>query len=413
MWRTVLAVTALAAAVLMPALSAAGAQAAGSVYVTNVSDESISQYGIGAGGVLSPLSPPMVTAGHPSGPTSIVVSPDGRSAYATCNVATFHSTICQFTVDSRTGALSPKTPATVAGGNFPFRIAISPDGKNVYVANNDDLAVSNVSQYSADPKDGTLSPKAPATVPAGVSPDGLVVNPDGTSAYVVNNGDNTVSQYSVNPVSGALSPKSPATVATGTTPNEIAVTPDGRSVYVSNANDNTVSQYEVGSDGALTPKTPSTVPTGDQPLGVTVSPNGKSAYVADSLAGAVSEYDVRADGTLTAKAPESVPTGHPPFGPVLIAVSLDGRSAYVTNFSVQTVTQFSINPLTGVLSLKSPPDVATGFIPEGIAAGPLPRVPTIKDQCKNGGWRNFGAFKNQGDCVSFVATKGKNPPSGP
>jgi hypothetical protein len=38
--------------------------------------------------------------------------------------------------------------------------------------------------------------------------------------------------------------------------------------------------------------------------------------------------------------------------------------------------------------------------------------PTAKDQCKNGGWRNFPGFKNQGDCVSYVATKGKNQPSG-
>ena len=38
--------------------------------------------------------------------------------------------------------------------------------------------------------------------------------------------------------------------------------------------------------------------------------------------------------------------------------------------------------------------------------------PTSMDQCKNGGWRNFPGFKNQGDCVSFVATGGKNPPAG-
>lgn len=39
--------------------------------------------------------------------------------------------------------------------------------------------------------------------------------------------------------------------------------------------------------------------------------------------------------------------------------------------------------------------------------------PTTKDQCKNGGFRDFGtAFKNQGDCVSFVATHTKNPPAG-
>ena len=42
-----------------------------------------------------------------------------------------------------------------------------------------------------------------------------------------------------------------------------------------------------------------------------------------------------------------------------------------------------------------------------------PPLPTSTDQCKNGGWQTYGVFKNQGDCVSFVATKGKNQPSGP
>jgi hypothetical protein len=36
--------------------------------------------------------------------------------------------------------------------------------------------------------------------------------------------------------------------------------------------------------------------------------------------------------------------------------------------------------------------------------------PISKDQCKHGGWRSFGVFKNQGDCVSFVATGGNKPP---
>ena len=37
-------------------------------------------------------------------------------------------------------------------------------------------------------------------------------------------------------------------------------------------------------------------------------------------------------------------------------------------------------------------------------------LPTSKEQCKGGGgWQNFGAtFKNQGQCVSFVATGGKH-----
>jgi FG-GAP-like repeat len=38
-------------------------------------------------------------------------------------------------------------------------------------------------------------------------------------------------------------------------------------------------------------------------------------------------------------------------------------------------------------------------------------LPTSKEECKSGGWRRFGVFNNQGDCVSFVATGGKNPPA--
>ena len=46
-------------------------------------------------------------------------------------------------------------------------------------------------------------------------------------------------------------------------------------------------------------------------------------------------------------------------------------------------------------------------VPEATSA------PTTKDDCKNGGWQNFNPpFKNQGDCVSWVATKGKNAPNG-
>lgn len=37
-------------------------------------------------------------------------------------------------------------------------------------------------------------------------------------------------------------------------------------------------------------------------------------------------------------------------------------------------------------------------------------LPTTKDQCKGGGWEIYGVFKNQGDCVSYVATNGKNSP---
>jgi hypothetical protein len=38
-------------------------------------------------------------------------------------------------------------------------------------------------------------------------------------------------------------------------------------------------------------------------------------------------------------------------------------------------------------------------------------APNNKAQCKNGGWKTYGVFRNQGDCVSFVASGGKNQPA--
>ena len=32
--------------------------------------------------------------------------------------------------------------------------------------------------------------------------------------------------------------------------------------------------------------------------------------------------------------------------------------------------------------------------------------------CKKGAWEDWGVFKNQGDCVSYIATNGRNAPAG-
>jgi hypothetical protein len=38
-------------------------------------------------------------------------------------------------------------------------------------------------------------------------------------------------------------------------------------------------------------------------------------------------------------------------------------------------------------------------------------LPTTKEDCKQDGWQYYGEFKNQGDCVSYVATNGANGPA--
>ena len=86
-----------------------------------------------------------------------------------------------------------------------------------------------------------------------------------------------------------------------------------------------------------------------------------------------------------------------------IAVDAEG-SAYVTGRTDST--NF---PTTAGAAQTTNAGLGDAFVAKFEFVVPLP---TSTDQCKNGGWKTFGVFKNQGDCVSFVATKGKNPPSG-
>ena len=208
--------------------AAAPARADPFAYVTNFLGSSVSQYDIGAGGLLAPLSP--ATVATTGGKFGVAVSPDGRSVYVTGS-----DSVSQFDVGAG-GALSPKSPATVASGVDPEGIAVSPDGQSAYVAN---VSSDSVSQYDVG-AGGALSPKNPATVAAGAFSTQVAVSPDGGSAYVTNFFGDSVSQYGIG-AGGLLAPLSPATVATGSTPpgvasapRGVAVSPDGGSVYVAN-----------------------------------------------------------------------------------------------------------------------------------------------------------------------------------
>jgi uncharacterized repeat protein (TIGR03803 family) len=66
------------------------------------------------------------------------------------------------------------------------------------------------------------------------------------------------------------------------------------------------------------------------------------------------------------------------------------------------------NPVGGLLQATDGNFYGTtvGGVPGGtvFTIAPLPPPPTNKDQCKNGGWKIYLIFKNQGDCIQFVNT---------
>jgi DNA-binding beta-propeller fold protein YncE len=121
------------------------------------------------------MSPPTVSTNTGSGshPFGIVVSPDGKSVYATDFTS---NVVLQYDRSATTGALTFKTTPKIAAGSTPWGLTVSPDSKSVYVANQ---GASSVLQYDVNATTGALSPKTVASVPlgAGVFPVGIAVTP--------------------------------------------------------------------------------------------------------------------------------------------------------------------------------------------------------------------------------------------
>jgi len=369
-WQVALLSVALALVWAAPA-------AASDVYVANGGSGTVSQFDVGFSGALSPKNPATVLAG--ATPQGVAVSPDGNSVYvANLTLAPVKGTVSQYSVGAF-GGLVPKSPAMVGAGVGPFEIAVSPDGRSVYVT---DSNSNHVSQYDVG-VGGALAPKSPKSfVSAGQSPGGVAVSPDGRSVYVTNVGASTVSQYDVG-AGGALAHKKPATVAAGSGPFDVAVSPDGTSVYVTNLGSSNIRQYNVGAGGTLVPKSPATVSSASATVGIAVSPDGTSVYVTNE-GSVVSQYHVGLGGGLVPMSPPTVPAGN---SPDKVAVSPNApHNVYVTNGNSNDVSQYDVGT-GGALAPKSPATVPVGTSPFGLAVRPTlatpppppPQPPTIAD----------------------------------
>lgn len=138
----------------------------------------------------------------------MVVSPDGDYLY-------FANDGADDDVIAVNTALFYPQHAYYAGGPA-WGLALSPDGRRLYVTNSDEDGILTVLDLA------TLDRTA---VPVGEDPFGVVVSPDGKFVYTANSGDGTVS------VIDASTNKVVTTVFVGYYLRWLAVSPDGTAVY--------------------------------------------------------------------------------------------------------------------------------------------------------------------------------------
>ena len=334
--RAALLVAALASA-LGPLAADADARALHSLgFRACIEDAGLDGCGIGTANEIPRLN----------GARGVAVSPDGRSVYVASST---DDSVSRFD-RAADGTLTPAgcfedagldgcgtgTTNETPGLNGASAVAVSPDGRSVYVTAVNDHSVVRFDRAA----DGALTPVgcfedagqsgcgagAAADVPGLNGARGIAISPDGTSVYV---GSSTVDAAIVRFIrapSGALTPAGCIEDAgldgcgVGTA-NEtpgldgirgVAVSPDGTSVYVASFADSAIVRFDRAPDGALTP-VGCFEATGDGcgagaandvaglqgAFGLAVSPDGASVYVGTLTGNTLLRFDRAGDGTLT------------------------------------------------------------------------------------------------------------------
>jgi 6-phosphogluconolactonase len=221
----------------------------------------------------------------------------------------------------------------IAGSTFdlpddalPGHILISPDGRRLVATRVGPNAGPSYLDAFRIGHDGRLTPAPGSPFSAQrIGPFGSTFSPVHHSQLFVSNahdgaGAGSVSVYDV-ASDGVLSAISGSPFADNqTAPCWVAISPDGRALFAVNTAVPSISRYTVADDGTLTlvGSTAFSSPAGLRPFDAQVSPDGKDLYVVDAGVAKISAFAI--DGTsLTelAGSPYSIPGGVAPFGMVV------------------------------------------------------------------------------------------------
>lgn len=335
-------------------------------------------------GVISPTGNPLPTGGMPF---AIAITPSLSTLFLDNNAS---DSISAYTINSD-GSLTAAS-GTAATGTMPMGMAIDPAGKFLFVANQ---GSSNISVYSINGTTLTEVSGSPfTTIPAGSTvptlPTAVAVSGTGNFLYVANNFTGTVSAYSI-AASGALTPLGPSPYTVGTAPSGLGIPPSGGFLYVANTGSNNVSAFAIcdkvvtscanpsSPDGTLTQVAGSPFSAGIGPVAIAVDPAFNFLYVLDKQSSQVSEYSFApGTGVLSPLSTPSVSTGLTPFSLVVISGTTGTNVGntltnptdfvYVANNGASTVSAFTLNTTSGVLTPLGSATSVTGGNPSAVAA---------------------------------------------
>jgi len=333
-----------------------------------------------------------------AGPNSVTVSPDGKNVYATSLAS---NTVVLLRRNPSTGSLTQlgngagcianvATPGCATGRALagPDIVAVSPDGKSVYVGA---FRGSALALFSRDPSTGALTQPADTTgcivdVPATgctpalalANPEGIAVSADSKSVYVTAPGSNAVDAFTRNTSTGALTQATDGSGCIASSAlvgcalgvqlggaDAVVVSPNDANVYVTSLTSDSVTAFSRTSTGQLAQLSGTSaclinlLAVGcslarelSGPEGLAVSPDGANVYASayfsaaldvlnrNAASGAVTQKP-RAPGCLVASPPPGCLPGRALLGASSVVVSPDAKNVYSAAFASNAVGIFT------------------------------------------------------------------------
>jgi YVTN family beta-propeller protein len=242
-------------------------------------------------------------------------------------------------VDLTTKKFLRKIPA----GTDPEQFAVSPDGKHLYIANEDAGVISVL-----DTADG----KVEHEIPVAEEPEGVAFTPDGKTVYATCETAGDIF------VIDAVQNKSTAHFVVGGRPRNVAFSPDGSRAYIPSESTGIVHVIDT-----LNQKQVQEIqlPTNSRPMCLVMSKDGKQLYLSTGWGASICAVDVA-----SIKIVKNIKVGPRPWG---FAMSPDGNQLFVANGPSNdiSVVDLTAGSQTGVIKV--------GQSPWGVAIVPIPGSP--------------------------------------
>ncbi len=258
----------------------------GTILYVSTADQSIMVFDVAHGNTLMRSLPAQGFV------TDLQLSPDGRYVVAGIMAATPGIMLIDTKTQEPFGML-PCPPMKSGEAGQPRAVAMSADGGRVFVA----LGTATSGEvHVIDAATGMST----VSVPVGSSPTGMALSPNGRLLYVANSASATCSVIDTVGMVEAIR------IPVGINPQKVAISPDGTRVFVTNKGSNSVSVIDGKSQNVI-----ATTPVGAGPVGVACSPEAARVFVTCKEAGTVVMLDGKTGGVLhtTVPMPNSSPYG--------------------------------------------------------------------------------------------------------